>query len=97
MALFASPRERRLWMWTLAVLAAIYSTLGPARVLVDALRERNLLRVSFAIVVLVLGATILWHWAKKRPGWSEIGVGLGVALAYWMVFLRMENPPSAPT
>ena len=27
--LFSSDRERRLWVWTLAVVVAIYSTLGP--------------------------------------------------------------------
>ena len=31
--LFASKRERRLWAWTLAVVATIYSTLGLARTL----------------------------------------------------------------
>lgn len=30
MALFASDRERRLWLWTLAVVVAIYSSLGIA-------------------------------------------------------------------
>ena len=35
MDLFTSDRERRLWLWTLAVLVAIYSTLGLARALVE--------------------------------------------------------------
>ncbi len=73
-------------------MVAIYSTLGPARTLVDALRERNLLRVSFALVVLVLVGAIVARWVKKRPGWGEIGVGLGVASAYLVAFLRMESP-----
>ncbi len=81
MSLFTSDRERRLWLWTLAAVVAIYSTLGPARTLTDALRERNLLRVSFVVVVLLVVAVIVGHWVKKRPGWSEIGVALGVALA----------------
>ncbi len=92
MTLFTSARERRLWLWALAVMVAIYSTLGPAPVLVNALRERNLLRVSFAAVVLVLVAALAWQWVKRRPTWSEIGVALGVALAYWVTFLRIENP-----
>jgi len=92
MALFTSKRERRLWLWTLAVLLAIYSTLGPARVLVDALRERNLLRVSFGVLVGLVVVAILWQCIKKRPGWSEIAVGFGVALAYGVAFLRIGNP-----
>lgn len=92
MPLFTSNRERRLWLWTLAVVVAIYATLGPARVLVDALRERNLLRVSFGLVVLVVVVAVVRHWVKNWPGWSEVGVALGVALVYGAAFLRMENP-----
>jgi hypothetical protein len=92
MTLVTSGRERRLWLWTLSVLVAIYSSLGPARGVVDALRERNLLRVSFAVVVLLVVLVFLWHWRRARPGWSEIGVALGVALAYGWTFLRIENP-----
>ncbi|MBT8397736.1 MAG: hypothetical protein KJN92_12255, partial [Gemmatimonadetes bacterium] len=50
---FGSRRERRLWMWTLIVLVGIFSSLGPARDLASALRERNLLGVSSAAVVLL--------------------------------------------
>jgi hypothetical protein len=92
MSRFTSDRERRLWLWTLAVLVAIYATLGPARTLVDALRERNLLRVAFAVVVLLVIVIIVAQWVKKRPAWREIGVMLGVGLAYWVAFLRIENP-----
>ena len=91
MSLLTSDRERRLWLWALAVMVAIYSTLGPARTLVDALRERNLLRVSFAAVVLLVVVAVVGQWVKRRPGWREIGVALGVALAYLAAFLRMGN------
>ena len=39
---FTSERERRLWAWTLAVVVAIYSTLGLARTLAAVLAEWNL-------------------------------------------------------
>lgn len=90
--LFTSDRERRLWLWTLAVMVAIYSTLGPARTLADALREHNLLRVSFALVLLLVVVAIAASWVKRRPGRAEIGVALGVALAYLGTFLRMGSP-----
>jgi hypothetical protein len=92
MSLFTSDRERRLWLWTLTVMVAIYSTLGPARTLVDALRERNLLRLSFVLVLLTVVVVIAGRWVKKRPGWGEIGVALGVAFAYLVAFVRIGSP-----
>ncbi len=90
-SLFASLRERCLWLSVLAVMMAIYSTLGLARTLVDALREHNLLGVSFALVVLLVVGAIAWRWVKRRPDWGEIGVALGVALAYLMVWVRIDS------
>lgn len=53
MSRFTSYRERRLWLWTLTVLVAIYSTLGPARTVVDTLREHNVaLGAAFAYLVM---------------------------------------------
>ncbi len=92
MTLFTSDRERRLWLWTLAVMVAIYSSLGPARAVVDALRARGLLEAFSTAVALLVGLAVLWRWRRTRPGWSEIGVGLGVALAYGWTFLRIGNP-----
>ena len=92
MSIFTSDRERQLWIWTLVVLAAIYATLGAAGSLVMALRERNLLRVSFGLIVVLLIAAIVLRWVRRRPTWSEIGVWIGVGLAYWITFLRIENP-----
>ncbi len=91
-SLFTSDRERNLWLSALVVMVAIYATLGPARSIVDALRERNLLRVSFALLVVIVVIVFAWQWLKSRPGWSEIGVAIGIALAYWGTFLRMGNP-----
>ena len=63
---FTSRRERRLWLWTLAVVAAIYFTLGLTRPLAGALRERGLLEASFALGMLLVGATILLQGFKAR-------------------------------
>lgn len=92
MALFTSDRERRLWLWAGAVAIAIYSALGWGRPLADTLREQNLLRASFAVVVLIVVVAFLVQWRKSRPGWPEAGVALCVALVYWLSFIRIENP-----
>ncbi len=97
MALFSSARERRLWVWTLAVVLAIYSTLGLARTLAGALREHGLLGpsfplVSFLLAMALVGATVVAHGLKARPGGAEITVALGVTAAYLLVFLRMVGP-----
>jgi VanZ family protein len=70
---------------------AIYSTLGPAGTLVAALRERNLLRVSFALVLLLVMGAIARQWVKRRPGRREIGVALGVTAAYLMAWIRIHS------
>ena len=50
-SLFTSDRERRLWCWALAVVAAIYSTLGLAGTLAEVLRENNLMRAAFFFLI----------------------------------------------
>lgn len=83
MSLFTSSLERRLWHWTLAVVAAIYSTLGLARPLAGVLRERGLLPIGAAILTLGL---------KTRPGGAEICVALGVAAVFLLLFARIAIP-----
>ena len=91
---FTSDRERRLWLYTVAVMIAIYSTLSPARELAAALRERGLLGVSSGAVMLVVGMVIAVNWAKTRPGRIEVAAGLGVAAAYLATMVRMPVPES---
>lgn len=89
--LFSSDRERRLWLWTVATLVAIYATLGVAATVVDALRERNLLRASIAAVVVAVLGPVLLRWVKSRPDWAEWGAAIAVALTYGMVAVRMGS------
>ncbi len=88
---FTSQTERRLWGWVLVVLAAIYATLVPAPVLAEALRERDLLRISgvtlLVTVSLVLGVLLV----RRRPGQREIGVALGIVVVYVMALIRMGS------
>ena len=86
---FTSDRERRLWFWALAVLVAIYSTLGLAGTLAEVLRERNLLDASFVLAFLLVVTAIVGSALKRRPGRREIWVALGVMAVYGMVVVRM--------
>ena len=92
MSPFTSDQERRLWFWALPVVVAIYSTLGPAQMLAEALPERNLLPVSVAVVLLLVGAPIARRWVERRPGRREIGVAFGVMAAYLMALIRALGP-----
>ncbi len=99
MSLFSSRRERRLWLWTLAVVVAIYSTLGLAGTLAAALREYGLLDASTLglFAMFLLGTTILTLGLKVRPGGVEIAVMLGVAFAYLLLVLRSTYLPEERT
>lgn len=93
MGLFVSRRERRLWLWTAAVVVAIYSTLGLAGTLAEKLYDAGLLDAAlFLLGMLLVGATVLIHGLSLRPGGAQIGVALGVATVYFMVFFRMTLP-----
>ena len=91
MPLFSSRRERRLWAWTLAVVVAIYSTLGLASTLAMALPD-DLAAVGFLVGMFLVGLTVLTQGLKTRPGGAEIAVALGVATVYLLVFFRMALP-----
>jgi len=86
-----------LWLWVLVVLAWIYATLGPVYTLAAELRERNLLRVTFALVLLLVVVIIAWRWVKQRPGRGEIGVAIGVTAAYlWTMSVSRDNVLKTP-
>lgn len=91
MSLFASARERRLWLWTLAVIVAIYSTLGQAGKVAETLRERNLLVAFFFLGMFLLAAAIALQWVKRRPGQAEIWVALGITGTYLMAWIRIRS------
>ena len=90
MRFFSSHRERRLWLWTLAVVVAIYSTLGLTGMLAGLLREHGLDAPLFLLFMLLVAATVVTHGIKARAGRAEITVALGVATAYLLVLFRMS-------
>jgi hypothetical protein len=87
--LFSSDRERRLWTWTLVMVVAIYSTLGLARTLAGVLRDHELLGATFFVGMILIGLAVLALGLWTRPRGPQIGVALGVAAVYLMVFSRM--------
>ena len=92
MSLFTSGRERRLWLWVLAVVVAIYSTLGLARTLAGALSDSGVGTALFLLGCLLVLATIVTQGLKTRPSGAEVAVALGIAAAYLLVFVRMAIP-----
>lgn len=92
MQLFTSKRERNLWLWVVAVVVAIFSTLGLAQTLAGILQDRELLDGTFLIGLFLVLATIVAMALKSRPRGIEIGVILGIAAVYLLVFLRMAVP-----
>ncbi len=89
---FTSDRERRLWLWTLAVVVAIFSTLGLTRTLAGAVRDRGLIDDTFFWAFVATVAAIVVIALTKRPGMAEIGVATATVAVYLMVFLRMATP-----
>ena len=87
--MFVSRRERRLWWWVLAVVGSIYLTLGLAGRLAGLLEDSGLDAILFALGMLLVGATVVVQGLSKRPSGIQIGVVLGVAAVYLMLFLRL--------
>ena len=74
LSLFTSARERRLWAWTLAVVVAIYSTLGLARTLFDMLGHLNLGEGLFLVCCLLVVATAVTLGVRgETPRSTESG------------------------
>ena len=94
---FTSDRERRLWLWALAIVVAIYSTLGLAGSLAEMLRARELLSTAVLVLMLLTVAAIVASGLKRRPGRREVWVALGVVAVYAMAVLRMGGSPEERT
>ena len=94
MPLFSSTRERWLWLWTLAVVAAIASSLWVGGELSEALSDipglEEALSVGLFLFGLALvGATVVVLGILTRPGGVGITVAIGLVAVYLLVFLRI--------
>ena len=94
---FSSNRERRLWLWALAVTVAIFLSIWLAPSLADIVRDRAVVDGAFVLGLLLVGATVVLLAARVRPGGIEIGVGIGIAVVYVMVVTRSSIEPAERT
>ena len=94
---FTSRRERRLWLWALIVVVAVYSTLGLAGRLAEVLGEHPSLPAVFFFLMLLTVAAIVGSGLKRRPGRRDVWIALGVTAVYGMMVLRMGVSPAERT
>ncbi|MDN5202736.1 VanZ family protein [Fulvivirgaceae bacterium BMA10] len=92
MPLFTSSQEKRLWLYALAVLIAIFSTLALGRPLQEMLRDQNTQAVFFLIAMILIGTTITVHGLKARPSKTELVIWFGLAAVYIMFVFRLGAP-----
>jgi VanZ family protein len=92
---FSSKRERRLWLLAGGLVVAIYASLYSVRPVAEWLRERNLLRVALAGLLLVVAAGLVRWCLARSPGRREVAalalfVGLYL-LALWPIRMPEER------
>ena len=97
MPLITSKRERNLWLWALALTAAIYVTLGLAGKLAQFLRDRNMLDSIYVFGFFLAVIAIIGSGLKLRLKQREIWVALGVVAVYGMVSVRLFLSPEERT
>ena len=90
--MFTSARERRLWGWAIAAVAAVYAGLVPGPALAGVLRDNGLLEALFVLGALLVVSAVVALGLRVKPAGVEIGVALGVGAAYLMVLARMAVP-----
>jgi hypothetical protein len=90
--MFKSSAEKRLWLYALLVLAAIFSTLFLGRPLQEMLRDQNTQAVFFLIGLILTWVTITVHGLKIRPSKIELAIWLGLVSVYTMLIFRLGAP-----
>lgn len=89
MGLFSSPRERRLWLWAVAVLALIFASLGFSGRVVDLFSDDNAGAVAFGLALLLVAATVVTDGLQSKPTRAEIAVAFGITAVILMMLLRL--------
>ncbi len=81
--------ERRAWTLALGMLGAIYLSLYPLPFLLQALRERNLLRLAIALAFGGAALAVVAWARRRRAGWREWVVLAAAAGVYVGLLSRM--------
>lgn len=92
MRLFSSDREKKLWIWTLVVVIAIYASLALELSFANVLIERGLVTPFYIAGMLMIVATAVSQGFGVRPRGAEVAVALGIAAAYLLLFTRLSIP-----
>ena len=89
MVRFSSAREQRLWLWTLAVVALIFASLGLSGSLVEVLGNDDIAAVAFGLALLLVAATVLTDGLQSKPTRAEMAVAFGMTAVLLMALLRL--------
>ena len=89
---FTTKRENRLWLWTVAVAIAIYSTLLLDLPVLRILQEYGLVEAFYVLGLILVITTIATQGFQVRPGGRDIAITIGVIAVYLLVFTRMSYP-----
>ena len=89
MSLFKSSREKRYWLYALAVVLVIYSTLIVGNPLESIMRNQDVQAGFFFLVMGLIGLVVLAHGLSPNPKKTEIAIWLGIAAVSIMLFLRL--------
>lgn len=89
MNLFTSQREKRLWIFVIIIVIAIYSTIGLALKMAEYLQNQDLQAVFFLLGMFFVGITIVTEGLRVRPGGAEIAIAVGIVAVYFMTFTRI--------
>lgn len=92
MPFFNSSKEKHLWFWAFLVGIAIFSTLWLGRPLSKLWGNQDIQAIIFVVGMLLTGISIFIHAFKKSSSLLKIGVILGIAAVYLLLFLRLGLP-----
>ncbi len=92
MNMFTSHREKRLWIWVFAVIAAIFMTIFLGQPLANIISNKNLQGITFGIAMIMIGGTIFTYGFRSRPSRTEWVTVIGLTSVYIMLFLRLALP-----